>query len=454
MTNRASDFHGQLCNAIPSHEQGYREYFAQVPVNNFENEGYVRFQTNFPMSNVLDYSCYKEDEEPVIKKKRWKKPAGKPKRPQSAYNLFFQLERARLLNNEAERKYTKEEVDRIADQQKERSKQPLVKRKHRKTHGKIGFGDLARTIANTWKAMDAADKIVFEERAAIEKQEYVEAVEKWNTKQCHERKIEGEENFIQHSKSHHIPPPETINQRKTGYGSKINQFVHHADLRYRRDAWPEREQTFLVDNDPESNGYRAYFENDSRTSTLRTESIQFNHADNVTYGRAEFPQRHEARDISFSYMRRRLPYKFYFGSRGEERADSLPGHNSQELDQVPNSVSYEFDIQTVPLGQRSRSNRTYQQATNYSNETCPPRTHHNFPGASFTSNRNAVMQLQPQSVDMLRPSEHLLQQRSGASKIGSTRRNESVVTMIEGPETPEEEFQMSVLLKSFDRGDI
>ena len=36
-------------------------------------------------------------------RKGWRKPRGMPKRPMSSYNLFFQLERERLVNDEEER---------------------------------------------------------------------------------------------------------------------------------------------------------------------------------------------------------------------------------------------------------------------------------------------------------------------------------------------------------------
>lgn len=113
-------------------------------------------------------------------KRPWRKPDEKPKRPLSAYNLFFQLERQRLISDSIDTSpYTAEDVANISIAHKMKKE----KRRHRKTHGKISFADLARTIAQKWKALQAADKVVFEERAEIEKARYKEDLEEWNIKQ-------------------------------------------------------------------------------------------------------------------------------------------------------------------------------------------------------------------------------------------------------------------------------
>ena len=118
--------------------------------------------------------------ENAAKKRSWRKPEDKPKRPLSAYNLFFQLERQRLISDSGDdAPYTAEDVANVSRAHKMKKE----KRRHRKTHGKISFADLARTIAQKWKTLEPSDKVVFEERAEIEKARYKEDLEEWNIKQ-------------------------------------------------------------------------------------------------------------------------------------------------------------------------------------------------------------------------------------------------------------------------------
>jgi hypothetical protein len=111
-----------------------------------------------------------EGEKKKRKRKSWKKPKDKPKRPLSAYNLFFQAERATMLGNAAA----------VADNEK---KKPNKKRVHRKSHGKIGFAEMARIIGGRWKAARDEDKKQFEARADIERKRYEVELETWKETQ-------------------------------------------------------------------------------------------------------------------------------------------------------------------------------------------------------------------------------------------------------------------------------
>lgn len=107
------------------------------------------------------------------KKRAWKKPKDKPKRPLSAYNLFFQEERNSIL---AALPNDNEPIDDGMTEEERR-------RKHRKTHGKIGFADLARSIASKWKGCEENERATFEARAAKEKQRYKLELEAWKKAQ-------------------------------------------------------------------------------------------------------------------------------------------------------------------------------------------------------------------------------------------------------------------------------
>jgi hypothetical protein len=79
----------------------------------------------------------------------------RPKRPLSAYNLFFRDQRKRLLRE-----------------------LPAVKHQGR-GHGKIGFKDLGKIIGFKWRAVSAEEKKVYEEMAAEHRKVYLASVKVW-----------------------------------------------------------------------------------------------------------------------------------------------------------------------------------------------------------------------------------------------------------------------------------
>jgi hypothetical protein len=85
----------------------------------------------------------------------------KPKRPLSAYNIFFKKERQRILAETPTR----------------------PEGKPRRSHGKIGFADLARRIAGNWNSIDEDRKAAFEKLAATDKKRYLGEMEVWKRQQ-------------------------------------------------------------------------------------------------------------------------------------------------------------------------------------------------------------------------------------------------------------------------------
>ena len=85
----------------------------------------------------------------------------KPKRPLSAYNIFFKHERGKILSTTPTR----------------------AEGKPRRSHGKIGFAELARTIAAKWNKIDPETRAQYDKLAADDKRRYVAAMDVWKKQQ-------------------------------------------------------------------------------------------------------------------------------------------------------------------------------------------------------------------------------------------------------------------------------
>ena len=137
------------------------------------------------------------------KKSRPKKPKNKPKRPLSAYNIFFKDERAKILSGIPDKKgedaeddedkkkdddkVKKEADDTSKDDDKDKKDEDDTKtsgkKRKRAPHGKIGFEKLAKMIGQRWKELPQENINEYKKLAEEDMKRYRKEMEAYVQKQ-------------------------------------------------------------------------------------------------------------------------------------------------------------------------------------------------------------------------------------------------------------------------------
>jgi hypothetical protein len=148
-----------------------------------------------------------KSEDPPQKKSRAsrKKPADMPRRPLSAYNLFFSEERERILaeisGEEGTASTPQDEPEASSEAKQEEGSsectgqmpaikalmRPLIpsqkkRRPHRKTHGKISFKELAKMVGQRWKDLPDDRRQYYQDLAKEDMKRQKAAMEAYNLK--------------------------------------------------------------------------------------------------------------------------------------------------------------------------------------------------------------------------------------------------------------------------------
>ena len=102
----------------------------------------------------------------------------KPLTPLTSYNIYFLVERKRILQR-TDRPDIPITVKDARDAIEERAKSKEKKRKHRKSHGQISFRDLADLIAERWKDVEDSTKAMLRHEADKERVFFNQQMHDW-----------------------------------------------------------------------------------------------------------------------------------------------------------------------------------------------------------------------------------------------------------------------------------
>ena len=119
-------------------------------------------------------------------------PDAKPKRPLSAYNLFFQYERDMLLRSKPSKEGQSHESMHMTIHNDPSERRNRSKTVRPPPHGKIGFAELAKIIGAKWKSLDDPARKHFQDLAAVEKKRYVKECKEWKERMDRKKQLEGE----------------------------------------------------------------------------------------------------------------------------------------------------------------------------------------------------------------------------------------------------------------------
>ena len=339
----------------------------------------------------------------------------KPKRPLSAYNMFFRDQRELLLESLPSR----------------------GGRKPKRSHGKINFNDLAKTIAAKWKEISPEEKEKYEKVAAVGREKYLKLAKAWKKQQRKLAKLASktkQRNAIQAASANMKPAPRP--QQLAGQ-QPTPQHVPSSEVQWPmiHTSHPNEPHASHIFNEPMSeramssrlNAHFSYRDPDYDGQTLHTQRMLESGLDNVSrastlqsemYARPDgiidrIPSSEPQpafEDIDsdpvhgfsseYQNMNRRpgsmlLPVSFLNTNVGSDHdspdrlQESMPVRSSMPLPQMIN-VNPSWDVNTLqsqqlppslPFPPTSGTDFSLQSPTNFvwQHNMDPPRRHHSLP---------------------------------------------------------------------------
>ena len=157
--------HTSAPHHLPFSDQPYTSTFA------FAASTWMHQQQHSPQSTSAETPMVR----PLFKKKR--KPNGYPRRPMSSYNVFFKLERQKILKS-----FGFQEDHHVKEAEDTRSTRQQRGRRLRRIHGVITFEELARRIGRRWKGASKEERDECDRLSLLDMERYRREVELFEKK--------------------------------------------------------------------------------------------------------------------------------------------------------------------------------------------------------------------------------------------------------------------------------
>lgn len=125
--------------------------------------------TSSMLSQMLEQEKMEKKNQKKVHKRNRKGEEGRPKRPLTAYNLYFKEQRRKLIAE-----FEQEDRSHTSESTKQMRRQA--------PHGKLGFEEMGRTIAKQWRELSPEKKAQYEEIAVENKRRYKEEIAKHKKK--------------------------------------------------------------------------------------------------------------------------------------------------------------------------------------------------------------------------------------------------------------------------------
>lgn len=358
---------------------------------------------------------------------------------------------------------------------------------HRKSHGKLGFAELARVTAAAWKALDKDAKAPFEERAAIEKEEYKQALKIWTAKTKKSSPISKDTSAAPSAERAYSPiplkPPKSIVADGQFVSEGLRDDFHYAKPpEAPRNLTPASEPMFQEGSSHQSSihsisslGSQAGSTHQeilaslysqlplvaSRETTVPPIGMQSperdfrtNAAFDAGYQSAgpgfrrqsatHFPPRNA--DLETSYRRQSTPdYSTTPISTQVVQTHSSGRRSFSVSHAVTRQQGETMQGRALPGTYSTGSDRNTLGRTNWDQHFVPPRASIHRP----ESQTFPIARLPPQHLPT-RSTQQGVTYRPETDVSSETALQEAIATAAEGPETPEEEEEMNRLLKSYE----